>query len=199
MITIKELHAERDGKDIWGEICLPEKAEGKLPVVITSHEFNMTHESMAGYAGRFAEAGIAAYVFDYCGGSKESRSGGSMMDLSWLTEIEDLKAVIGMIKDQPFTDPGRIFLMGGSMGGSVAALTAADLGDEIRGLVLLYPALKGPETARKNFASKESMPEIISATTATMRIRLMMVSLGRSNARSSSLNSSSFCSAATVV
>ena len=69
--------------------------------------------------------------------------------MSVLTEIEDLRSVIAFAKEQCYTSDKSLLLMGCSQGGLVAALTAAELPEEIGGLILQYPALSIPDAARK--------------------------------------------------
>ena len=68
------------------------------------------------------------------------QSDGKTTDMSVLTEVSDLCTVIEYAKGLEYTDSTNILLMGCSQGGFVSALTAAKLRDEIRKLVLFYPA-----------------------------------------------------------
>lgn len=81
---IRELPAERDGKQIYGLLYLPENAGEEMPVVILSHGFGGDHRVGAQYAEAFAENGYAAYCFDFCGGGPNSRSSGSPTEMSIL-------------------------------------------------------------------------------------------------------------------
>lgn len=63
-----------------------------------------------------------------------------MRDMSVLTEADDLETVLEDIRRRPDVDPGRVFLFGESQGGFVSTYVAAEHPDEVRGLVLLYPA-----------------------------------------------------------
>lgn len=96
-----------------------------------------------------AKSGYAAFCFDFCGGGIVCGSDGDSRDMSVLTEIEDLRSVIAFAKEQCYTSDKSLLLMGCSQGGLVAALTAAELPEEIGGLILQYPALLIPDAARK--------------------------------------------------
>lgn len=96
-----------------------------------------------------AKSGYAAFCFDFCGGGIVCGSDGDSRDMSVLTEIEDLRSVIAFAKEQRYTSDEPLLLMGCSQGGLVAALTAAELPEEIGGLILQYPALLIPDAARK--------------------------------------------------
>lgn len=119
-----------------------------LPIVIVSHEFLCGQYTVWRYAKKFAEWGYAAFCYDFVGGAVLGRSDGKHTDMTVFSEMEDLKAVFAYARAHPKTDAGRVYLMGCSQGGLVSALTAAELGDEIAGLMLFYPALSVPDDAR---------------------------------------------------
>ncbi|MCR5160652.1 MAG: lysophospholipase [Lachnospiraceae bacterium] len=121
---------------------------GKYPAAILSHGFMANYRSMEKYARMFARMGFAAVAYDFCGGGLAVRSDGRTEDMSVLTEKEDLKAVIAAVSDLPFVNPEDITLVGGSQGGFVSAMTAQDLQDKIRRLILFFPALCIPDDAR---------------------------------------------------
>ena len=146
---VRQLNAERDGLSIYGNLYRPTEPGKNLPAVILSHSANMTSYSMKSYCERIAKMGFVAYSFDFCGGSTESRSSGKPNDMTVFTEVEDLKAVLQMIKGLDFVDKQNIFLFGTSQGGLVSALTAADDPDGIKGLLLFYPAFNIPDAVQK--------------------------------------------------
>ena len=101
------------------------------------------------YAQHLAKMGYAAFCFDFCGGCvMMGKSDGKTTDMSVLTEVSDLCAVIDYAKKLEYTDTANILLMGCSQGGLVSALTAARLKNEVKKLVLFYPALCIPDDAR---------------------------------------------------
>lgn len=79
--------------------------------------------------------------------------------MSIFTEQADLEAVLTMAQGLDFVDPDRIFLRGTSQGGAVSAITAAEHADEIRGLILLYPAFVLVDNANERDSSPEEIPE----------------------------------------
>lgn len=143
--TVKELPCKSGKNSIYGVLYLPEVISERVPVAILSHGYNSSYSHVLDMAAALAEKGIAAYCYDFCGGSSISKSSGSSMDMSIRTEQEDLKNVIRMIKDCEFSDKDKIFLYGESQGGFVSALTAAEMKDDISGIVLLYPAFCIPD------------------------------------------------------
>jgi pimeloyl-ACP methyl ester carboxylesterase len=138
--TIIEMPFDYDGGTIFGQIYLPDTGKDRVPTVIISHGFQARYFYNGDYADALAKAGYAVYLFDFTGGSMESASGGSMTDMSILTEKADLERVIDFISTQSFVDTDNLFLFGESQGGLVTAITAPEYQDKLNGLILLYPA-----------------------------------------------------------
>lgn len=133
---------------IRGIQFIPDMNE-RSPIFIVSHEFMANQLFSLTYAKTAANLGYAAFCYDFCGGGIVSASDGRSTDMSVLTEVEDLKAVIAYARSLPYTDEKRVVLMGCSQGGFVSALVASDLRDEVSALILQYPALSIPDDARK--------------------------------------------------
>ena len=147
-----ELWCERDGQRIYGRLYT-KCAEGeRVPAVILAHSSSLTHAAMSGYARQLAERGMAAYCFDFCGGSKDSKSDGNTADMTPFTELADLRAVLHTVRTLPCVEADSVYLMGSSLGGFVAALLAEEEPDLVRGLILFYPAFNMPDLVRQ-FAS----------------------------------------------
>ena len=159
--TTKEILCPCDGHTVWGMAYIPETGEKKAPLVIYSHGLGSDHTTGIPYAERLAQAGYAAYVFDFYGGTvgDANRSGGRMTQMSVLTQKRDLEAVLHAAKNWDFIDPERIALMGASQGGAVSTLAACDHQDAIAGLVLLFPAYSAPDDAHAMCPTLESVPE----------------------------------------
>lgn len=128
-----------EASGIRGILLVPD-GDGPFPAVVVSHGFGGTCRDNLDHAAAFASRGYLVCCIDFRGGSPWSSSGGDMRDMSVLTEAEDLEAVLDDIRGRPDVDPGRVFLFGESQGGFVSAYVAAEHPDEVRGLVLLYPA-----------------------------------------------------------
>lgn len=146
---VTEMRVTRGDLSIYGKLYTPEGAEGKYPAVILSHSANMTSDSMNSYCQRLAAMGYVAYAFDFCGGSKNSRSDGDEADMTVFTEVEDLEAVLEAVRGLDCVDSQSVYLFGTSQGGLVSALTAAAHPDAVRGLMLFYPAFNIAELAEK--------------------------------------------------
>ena len=155
----QELYVQRGENRIYGVVYIPQGAGNKMPAVIFSHGFGGTHAVGSTYAEALAEKGYVVYCFDFCGGSPGSRSDGSTLEMSLFTEQADLEAVISMVQQLDYVDSDNLFLMGSSQGGAVSAITGAAHSEEIRGMVLLYPAFVMVDAANSLFASAEQIPE----------------------------------------
>ena len=164
-ITEREFACKRDGLTIRGSEYRPDGE--KLPIAIVCHGFMAWQDTVRHYAVMLAEMGYAAYCFDFNGGSvMRSKSDGRNIEMSVLTEIKDLEAVIAHVKSLPYVNPDELLLMGCSQGGFVSALTAAKLKGLVRKLVLFYPAFCIPDDARagKMMMSKfdpQNLPETV--------------------------------------
>ena len=161
--STREIWVQNDGSKIYGIAYVPDVNE-KVPLVIFSHELGNDHTSGERYAERLAEAGYAAYVFDFRGGTVGgNRSDGSNREMSVLTEASDLEAVLETSKSWDFVDPDRIVLLGGSMGGLVTTVVGSAHQDEIAGMILMYPALSAKtDSGVENYTTKEEVPEDVS-------------------------------------
>ncbi len=164
-ISEKVFECKREGLTIRGTEYLPEGEN--LPIAIVCHGFMAWQDTVRHYAVMLAEMGYAAYCFDFNGGSvMRSKSDGKTTEMSVLTEIKDLEAVIAHVKSLPYVNPDELLLMGCSQGGFVSALTAAKPEGQVKKLVLFYPAFCIPDDARagKMMMSKfdpQNLPETV--------------------------------------
>ncbi len=144
---------EREGLSIHGTMIRPASVD-RCPIIIVSHEFMSDRLSVLPYVRFWAAQGFAAFCFDFCGGCIVGASAGKTTDMSVLTEMKDLQTVIDYAKSRSDTDDNRLYLMGCSQGGMVSALTAAELKEAVKALILFYPALSIPDDARKGHMIK---------------------------------------------
>lgn len=157
-IKTKE-HVIRVGeKAIYGRIWIPVTKE-KCPAVICSHGYNGSHSGYDTECRAFAQKGYITYSFDFCGGSTRSRSTGKSTDMTLFTEKQDLLDVFDHIAAMDQVDENAIFLLGGSQGGIVTALAAEERVEQVRGMILYYPAYNIPDDWRNRFGAVESIPE----------------------------------------
>lgn len=157
---MKEQHItiEHHGRKVSGRAYLPEKE--KCPIVIFSHGFNGIGDDFKMQAEILARSGIAAVTYDFCGGALRSQSDMQTYEMTVFTEVEDLFSVFDTIKSWDNIDSDNIFLFGGSMGGLVSALAAEKRAAEIKGMILLYPALCVADNWNKQFPVIDDIPHV---------------------------------------
>lgn len=143
------VYCQREGLNIFGVAYIPEGDNEKYPLVIYAHGIGSNHTAGEPYAEAFAKKGYVVYTFDFCGSSPRSKSDGKTDEMTIFTEQKDLTAIIAQLKQQPYVDAERTYLLGISLGGLVSSITAAADPDAVRNLALVYPALCAPDDARK--------------------------------------------------
>ncbi len=148
-ITKKDFSCTRGEWTIRGEIMLPESEP--TGVIILSHGFGGSMYDMVRPAEMLVRRSFMAVCCDFVGGSRTKLSGGRLSDMTVLSEVEDLKAVINHVKSLPECRNLPLYLMGGSQGGLVTALTAAEIHGQVKieAIILEFPALCIPDDARR--------------------------------------------------
>lgn len=161
---VKEIWCGADGRRVFGKLFIPNEAsEGKkVPLVLFCPELYKTHESGVPYAKELAGRGIAVMTFDCRGASQESRSPGSMQDMSVMTCAEDIFTVYEEVKNREFVDPGKTAAIGASQGAFATAVAASRRPDVFSCIVLMYGAYVILDDVRNMFADRESVPEVFS-------------------------------------
>lgn len=157
-ISTKELEITDGSDHIYGKLYSPNQ-EGKWPTVILSHGYNNNNEGFKADCELFAKNGYQAYAYDFCGGSNTSKSSGKTTDMTIFTEKQNLLSVFNHIKSMDNVDSNQIFLLGGSMGGLVTALTAEELSEQVKGMILYFPALCVADDRREEFPNVSDIPE----------------------------------------
>lgn len=146
----------------------------KRPLLVMSHGFNNTLEMNENYAEHLAKLGYLVYRFDFYGGSRQSKSGGTdMLTMSVVTEKEDLTAVVEKLAAQSFVDEKSITLLGVSQGGVVSTLYAAEYPERIKKLILLFPAFVLFDDVKETYqnlgvASPSQLPAIVTHRNARL-------------------------------
>ena len=101
-ITESAFSCSREGLTIRGTEYRP--AGGNLQAAIVSHGCMANQDTVRHYARHLAEINHAAYCFDFNGGSvMGGKSSGKTTDMSVLTEVMDLEAVIDHVLQLPYT------------------------------------------------------------------------------------------------
>lgn len=149
-------------KEIYGRLFFPGMSTAeKRPVVIFSHGYNGSHADFIAECRYFIDQGFLAFTYDFCGGSTRSRSSGKSTDMTIFTEKEDLLAVIDYLSTLDQVDSENIFLLGGSQGGLVTALAAEERPQQVKAMVLYFPAFNIPDDWRRNYPSEAQIPETV--------------------------------------
>ena len=153
---MEEIVIQSPNGNVFGVLRLP---EGKTPVplIILSHGFGGNHSLDLDSAAYFNKAGFATYSLDFCGGGFNSRSSGTMMDMSVLTEAADLDAVIDYFRKEERIS--EILLWGASQGGFVSAYVSARRPGDIKAVVLEFPAIVLQDDSEKRRLPDGSFPE----------------------------------------
>ena len=133
-----EFHSGANTCAAW--LYAPEHA-GPHPVVVMAHGFGGTREArLWAYAERFAEAGLAALVFDYRHFGDSEGSPRQLLDIS--RQHDDWRAAIAFARGLEGIDPDRVALFGTSFsGGHVAVLAAED--QRVAAVISQAPFLDG--------------------------------------------------------
>ena len=157
----RELWCGDPKSGIYGRLFLPRDHQygEKLPLVLFCHELFRTHESGISYGEELAAKGFAVYTFDCRGASKESRSPGSMLNMSVMTCAEDLMEVYREALTWNFTDPGRIAVIGASQGAFSTAVAAGENTDAFAAIVLMYGAFVILDDIKNMYSDRSSVPD----------------------------------------
>ena len=184
-----EVRISENQRELYGIMITPEGAE-KYPVVIFSHGYNGSGRDFEYMGEYLADQGIASFCYDFCGGSVNSRSSLATTDMTIFTEKEDLHSVIQFMKEHSTNavsqsnsekislsencagcsqeeqdkkyniDAENIFLFGCSQGGLVSTLVAEEAKEDIRGMLLLFPAMCIADDWNARFPEEKDIPEI---------------------------------------
>lgn len=156
-IEIRDIKVPFKQWETDGILYLPKK-EGKVPVVVFSHGYNGFKMDFDETAKYLAERGIASVCYTFCGGSTRDTSGMLTTDMTIFSEVENLETMLAYVKGLEQVDSNNIFTFGGSQGGLVTALTCDGRSEEIRGMMLLFPAFCIPDNWTERFPNKSDIP-----------------------------------------
>lgn len=100
--------------------------DGPLPLVVMAHGFSATRElRLDAYAERFADAGLAALVFDYRHFGASTGEPRQLVDIK--RQQQDYEAALAYARGLDWVDSQRVALFGSSFaGGHVLAVGARD-------------------------------------------------------------------------
>ena len=147
---VREIWVEHDGIRLYGKALIPQ-GEAPFPTVIYAHGAESDYKADMATLKSLAMSGAACYTFDFYGWTDRSTGpeGTSLFkdskqrdyEAQVLKQTEDLNAVIDSIRALEFTDSERLYLLGSSMGGATVATAAVSHSEDIRGIILQYPAI----------------------------------------------------------
>lgn len=157
--TSEEVYFPNGDKQIYAVVYTPKADKTTYPAIVISHGFAGSYEDNVARAEMFAKNGYVAVVFDFYGGNRASKSGGEMTEMSVLTEATDLSAVMDGVLALPQVDKDNFVLMGCSQGGFVSSYVAADRDDEVKALILLFPAFALQDDCWSRHSSVDDIPE----------------------------------------
>ena len=165
-VVAVDFQTTRGALKIGGKLYLPEELESYTkPAAIFCTGLDGSWKDTEPYAKSAARMGIVSCCFDFCGGpAGESLSDGSKSDNTISTEVQDLTSVYAAIKAREDVDAARICLMGGSQGGLVTALYAAEHPDNVKALGLMFPAFNLPDLVRQYaglFGGIDNLPDYV--------------------------------------
>lgn len=157
--TEKEIYVYSGELKLYGKLFLPE-GEGPFPVVVLSSGAGMPFSQYKDIAKKLTDNGIACVCFDFAGAINPSRSEGSALECSVLTEAADLAAVTSSVKELEYIDGDNVFLWGHSLGGFVAAYVGCKYPDMVKGMLLAEPSFQFHDQIRELFPDESLIPEI---------------------------------------
>jgi len=162
-VTIKKKNST-----LRGMIHIPDQGEAPYPGVILYHGFAGNRMEPSFIFVRFSRLlmanGIASVRFDFRGSGE---SDGDFEEMTLSSEIEDAFAILDYFTGRPEIDRQRIFLLGLSMGGSIAGYAAGSKeskgsksgkGAGIKGLILWAAAGEMKVLARVRSSADKSLP-----------------------------------------
>ena len=109
-MQIQEFKIPHHGRCVDAVFYRPEGAH-RFPVILFSHGYNGCKTDFDTSAAYFAENGIGAVCFTFCGGSLRDQSGFPTTKMTLFTEKEDLYAVLDEVKAWECVDSENIFLL----------------------------------------------------------------------------------------
>ena len=161
METMEELYIPASMGKLFGIFQNPSES---APLIILSHGFNGCHLGNQDFADFFSAHGFNTFCLDFCGGGNNSKSDGTLLDMSVLTEAEDLNAVIDYFLPRFPT----IFLWGASQGGFISSYVAAHRPRDVRALAIEFPAYVLQDDAKKRANPDGTFPEVFLGMNTTI-------------------------------
>jgi esterase/lipase len=131
------------GRSMVGSLAIPDDASA-VPAVLVIHGFrgNREEHHIQAVSDALAWAGLVSLRVDLTDNLGDSE--GNFFDLTVNQELDDAQAALAYLAERPEVDAARLGITGHSLGGLVAAVTAAR-SPGIRALVTLSAVFNMPE------------------------------------------------------
>lgn len=143
------------GQKIFGVLHRPIDVEGQVPALVICPGFAGNkcgkYRIFVEIAQELAKSGVAVLRFDYRGAGD---SEGDFSEITIESQVEDVMACLNFLKSDPRIDENRIGLLGRSLGGMIAILSANRF-PNIRSLALWASVYSG-EQWKKNWDTEAS-------------------------------------------
>lgn len=162
---VKNVSFKSNGFNCSGRIYLPANKGESLACVVFANGFSATMDwILPDFARRFAEAGFAAFIFDYRHLGESEGEPRQVINLK--NQRTDLRNALTWVRDFSGIDKRRIALWGTSLGGShVVEVASSD--NEIVAIINNMPAIdafKGGNVKAKAKAANASSWQIVITT-----------------------------------
>jgi dienelactone hydrolase len=140
---------QQDGKDFEGFLALPKKSDKRMPAVLLIHDWTGLDEYEQMRAKMLDENGYVTLAMDMYGKGIRAANHKEAGELSGIYGRDRkllrsrIATALQVLKARPEVDPTRIAVIGYCFGG-MAAIEAALMGADIRGVVTFHAALSFP-------------------------------------------------------
>ncbi|WCN37648.1 alpha/beta hydrolase [Aneurinibacillus uraniidurans] len=143
--TRRDIEFDADGITLRGWLYVPESNGHQVPAIVMAHGYSAVKEMyLDRYAEVFAQAGLAALVFDYRGFG--ASDGMPRQEVNPWQQIEDYRHAITYASMMPEVDNNRIGVWGSSYsGGHVLVVAATDR--RVKCVVSQVPTISGYQSA----------------------------------------------------
>ena len=163
--TEKKFTCYVDGQRVGGRLYLPE-GEGPFPTIVFVPGMGLNYFIYDEIIKPVNDEGIAVVSFDCRGNAFASTtSDGEFSEMTPTSLKKDIMAVTDFISAQQIVDSENLFIMGHSLGGLTAALTAAETPDKYKGMIGFDPAYQMPDAYRELYPEGTEIPEALNAHT----------------------------------
>ena len=137
----KDIAFDAEGTTLRGWLVLPDDFTGPLPTVVLAHGFSAVKEMHLGrFADAFAQAGLAALVFDQRGFG--ASDGAVRQEIDPIAQIRDYRHALSFAATLPEVDAQRLGVWGTSYSGGHAIVVGA-IDRRVKCVVSQAPLISG--------------------------------------------------------